>query len=61
MCLVPILWSHVTTEMSMSDQEFDFFFQLNIVIYSVSMIFVELVVLGHVSFFWVRLHLRQPP
>ena len=31
-CPVPISRSHVTMEMSMSDQEFDFFFQLNIVI-----------------------------
>ena len=59
-CPVPIFESHVTTEMSMSDQEFDFFFQLNTVICLMSVISVEVAILGHVSFGWVRLHLRWP-
>ena len=45
-------------EMSTSDQEFDLFFQLNTVIYLMSVISMEVAILGHVSFSWVRLHLR---
>ena len=48
-------------EMSSSDQEFNFFFQMNTVLCSMPIISVELVVLGHVSFYWVCLHLRWPP
>ena len=40
-------------EMSTSDQEFDFFFQLNAVICPMSMISMEVSILGHVSFGWV--------
>ena len=37
-------------EMSMLDQEFDFFFQLNTVICPMPMISMEVAILGHVSF-----------
>ena len=59
-CLVPIFGSHLTAEMSTSDQEFNFFFQLNTVIFPMPVIFMEVAILGHVSFSWVRLHLRRP-
>ena len=48
------------TEVSTLDQEFDFFFQLNTVIYLMPVISMEVAVLGHVSFGWVHLHLRWP-
>ena len=57
-CTVPIFGSHVTANMSTSDQEFNFFFQLNTVICLMSVISMEVAILGHVSFGWVRLHLR---
>ena len=47
-------------EMSTSDQEFYFFFQLNTVIYPMPVISMEVAILSHVSFSWVRLHLRWP-
>ena len=59
-CPVPIFGSNITAEMSTSDQEFDFFFQLNTVICPMSVISMEVAKLGHVSFGWVRLHFRWP-
>ena len=47
-------------EMSTSDQEFDFFFQLDTIICMMLVISMEVAILGHVSFGWVRLHLRRP-
>ena len=47
-------------EMSTSDKEFNFFFQLDIVICLMPVISMEFAILGHVSFGWVRLHLRWP-
>ena len=47
-------------EMSTSDQEFDFFFQLNTVICLIPVISMEVIILSRVSFGWVRLHLRLP-
>ena len=38
------------TEMSTSDQQFDFFFQLNTVISLMPVISIEVAILGHVSF-----------
>ena len=37
-----------------------FFFQLNTVICLIPVISMEVVILSHVSFGWVRLHLRWP-
>ena len=47
-------------KMSTSDQEFDFFFQLNTVICPMPVISMEVAILSYVSFGWVRLHLRWP-
>ena len=59
-CPVPVFGIHVTVKMSTSDQEFDFFFQLDTVICPMPVISMEVAILGHVSFGWVRLHLRRP-
>ena len=53
-----IFWGYVMTQMPLSDQVFDFFPQPNAVISAMIMVFVELVVLGCISLFRVRPHLR---
>ena len=59
-CPVLVFGSHVTTEVSTSDQEFDFFFQPDAIICLMPVISMEVAILGHVSFGWVHLHLRRP-
>ena len=59
-CLIAIFWGYVTSQMPLSDQVFDFFPQLNAVISVMTMVFVELVVLGRISLCRVRPHLRGP-
>ena len=57
-CPILIFGSHVTEEMSTSDKELDLFFHLNIVICLMPVISIEVAILGHVFFGWVRFHLR---
>ena len=59
-CLIAIFWGYVMTQMPMSDQVFDFFPQMNVVISTMTVVFVELAVLGHIFLCWVRPHLRGP-
>ena len=47
-------------KMSTLDHEFDFFFQLNTIIYPMTVISMEVAILGLVSFGWDCLHLRLP-
>ena len=53
-------WGYVTTQMPLFNQVFDFFPQLNAVISAMTVVFVELVVLGRISLCRVLPHLRGP-